>query len=916
MIIKEDDYLAHYGILRKSGRYPWGSGGSQSARNRSFLDTIENHRKQGMADTEIAQAYGLSTTQLRAVRSIALNQQKQEKVNQAQKLKDKGYSNVAIGRRMGGLNESSVRALLAPGAKDKADLLKATSDMLKRQVDEKGFIDVGVHTEKDLPLGDNPNARIGISNERFKTAIAMLQEQGYQIHNVKVQQLGTVNQTTFKVLGKPNSTKPKVDQIRHINEFTEDHGRSYLGIKPPIQIDSKRIDVNWAETGGGKLDGVIYIRPGVKDISIGSAHYGQVRVAVDGTHYMKGMAIYKDDLPKGTDIVFNTSKGNTGNKKDAFKLIKDEPANPFGATIRQLQDKHGNVTSAMNIVGHKEGSGVEGGWTGWSKSISSQILSKQSPTLAKAQLKMTHEHRQAEFDKIMSLTNPTIRKHLLEKFADSTDSAAVHLKSAALPKQAYHVILPVSSMKPHEVYAPNYTNGTRVVLIRSPHGGTFEIPELTVNNRNPEARKLLGTKTQDAVGIHHKVAERLSGADFDGDTVLVIPNNRGSIRHTPPLEGLKGFDPKSAHPPYDGMTTIDGGTWNAKTKSVDYHGKEPTGRMQPEMGHISNLITDMTIRGANNEEKARAIRHSMVVIDAEKHSLDFKGSYAANGIAQLKTKYQGSAGGGAKTLISRAKSRQDVPKRTPRRASQGGHIDPATGKKVFTPTGESYVNRKGETVIKTFRSTKLAEADNAHTLSSGTVMEGIYADHSNKLKGLANQARKETLTIKPIKQSPSAKAHYANEVASLNAKLNAALKNAPLERRAQAIASTVLSTIRQSNRHMDKATEKKVKFQALAEARNRTGAAKSKIIPTQHEWNAIQAGAISNHKLEQILANGDLDAIKKLALPKEAKLMTSSNIQRAQQMLASGYSQSDVANQLGVSVTTLREGVKGDVSNG
>jgi DNA-binding CsgD family transcriptional regulator len=511
----------------------------------------------------------------------------------------------------------------------------------------------------------------------------------------------------------------------------------------------------------------------------------------------------------------------------------------------------------------------------------------------------------------MHLTNPTVRKHLLEKFADGTDSSAVHLSAAALPKQAYHVILPVSSMKPTEVYAPNYKNGEKVVLIRSPHGGTFEIPELTVNNRNPEAKKLLGTATKDAIGIHHTVAERLSGADFDGDTVIVIPNNHQKVTHTPPLEGLKGFDPRGSHPPYDGMTTIDGGTYNAKTREVDYHGKSPSGRMQREMGDISNLITDMTIKGASNEEKARAIRHSMVVIDAEKHHLDFKGSYEANGIAQLKTKYQGSARAGAATLISRARSETRVPNRKLRPASQGGPIDPVTGKKVYVETGESYT-RGGKTIVKTTKSTKLAETDDAFTLVSRnptTPMETIYAEHANKLKGLANQARKETLTIKPLKQSPSAKAPYANEVASLNSKLNIALKNAPLERQAQAIANTVVSQKRQANPNMDAATEKKIKYQALAEARVRVGAQKSRIVPTQSEWDAIQAGAVSNHKLEQILDHGDLEAIKQLAMPKTPKLMTASKKARAQAMLESGYTQADVAQQLGVSVSTLKSGL-------
>ena len=68
---------------------------------------------------------------------------------------------------------------------------------------------------------------------------------------------------------------------------------------------------------------MIYVRPGVKDLRIGDKRYGQVRIMVDGTHYLKGMAVYKDDLPPGKDIVFNTNKHNTGRKKDAMKELSE-----------------------------------------------------------------------------------------------------------------------------------------------------------------------------------------------------------------------------------------------------------------------------------------------------------------------------------------------------------------------------------------------------------------------------------------------------------------------------------------------------------------------------------------------------------------------------------------------------------------
>jgi predicted transcriptional regulator len=864
---------------------PWGSGGPErvstnpNKRNKQFLDYVDGLRRDGMSEVDIAKGMGISTTRLRAAKSIAKNERRQADQAMAQRLKDKGYSNVAIGKRMG-VNESSVRAMLSASEKDKADILVTTANMLKDQVGEKSYIDIGTGVEH----------HVGVSATKLNTAVARLQEEGYKVYYVKVPQLGTGLNTTQKVLVGPDVSYSEVyanrDKIKQITNFSEDGGRTYLGLHPPLKIDPKRVGVTYKEEGGDKADGVIYVRPGVDDLSLGNARYAQVRIAVGDGHYLKGMAMYKEDLPNGVDLMFNTNKSDTGNKLDSMKKISDDPDNPFGATVRQLvkRDSDGKeqVTSAMNLVNE------EGDWSNWSKSLSSQMLSKQPPSLAKAQLDMTFEKRQREFDEINALTNPTVRKKLLESFADETDSAAVHLKAAALPRQGSHVILPINSMSESQIYAPNYRDGERVVLIRYPHGGKFEIPELTVNNNHPEAKRLLGN-AKDAVGIHHSVAERLSGADFDGDTVLVIPNNSGKVKTAPSLEGLKNFDPKTAYPGYPGMKVM-----SARTKQI-------------EMGVVSNLITDMTIRQANNNEIAAAVRHSMVVIDAEKHGLNYRQSAIDNNIAALKEKYQDQGGAryGASTLISRATSEVRVDERKPRPAAQGGPIDKETGKKVYQNTGESYINKDGKLIIKSTKSQKLAETDDAHTLSSGTPIERIYADHSNKLKTMANNARLAAVNTPSLTYSPSAKKVYANEVETLNAKLNNALRNAPLERQAQVIANTIVKIKRDARPDMDATELKKVKAQALNEARNRMGAKKEQIVFTDREWQAIQAGAISDSKLKAMLSNADLDRVKQLATPQQKVLMTSTKTNRAQTMLNSGYTRAEVADALGVSLSTL-----------
>lgn len=879
--ISEDDYLRHYGILRKSGRYPYGSGGPEEAGNKSFLDYEASLRNSGMTEAEIAKGMGINTSQLRAAKSIAKAEERQANIGMAQRLRDKGMSNVAIGQRMK-IGESSVRALLEPSAKDKADVLSSTTSMLKSQIKEKKYIDIGTGVENQL----------GISQTKLATSVAALQEEGYTIHYLKVKQLGTGKQTTLKVLAAPNVTYSEVSknrgEIQQIQSFSNDGGRSFVVVQPPLSVSSKRVAVRYAEQGGTSADGVVYVRRGVPDVNLGGANYAQVRIAVDGTHYLKGMAMYRDDLPAGVDLMFNTNKSDTGNKLDAMKKMKtDDPDNPFGAVVRQLVDaKTGKLKSAMNIVNE------EGDWDKWSKNLSTQLLSKQSPTLAKEQLAVTFERRKKEFDEIMALTNPAVRKKLLESFADSTDSAAVHLKAAALPRQRSNVILPINSLKPTEIYAPNFRDGERVALVRYPHGGIFEIPELTVNNRHPEAKRALG-QAKDAVGINAKVAERLSGADFDGDTVLVIPNNSKKLKTAPALDGLKGFDPQRSYPAYEGMKPM-----SARTKGL-------------EMGLVSNLITDMTIRGAPTSDLARAVRHSMVVIDAEKHNLNYKQSAIDNGISQLKKQYQGGAKAGASTLISRATSSVRVADRKPRSSKEGGAIDRATGEKRFTPTGETYTDRNGKVVKKTFESQRLAETTDAHTLSSGTAIEKIYADHSNRLKALANESRKSAVNAKMTPYSPVAKRAYASEVQSLSAKLNVAQRNRPLERQAQLLANAAVDARKAANPDLEKADIKKIQGQQLTIARARTGAGKQRIDITPAEWAAIQAGAISNNKLSDILSNADLTKVKELATPKTKLLMTDAKAARARTMLSSGYTQAEIADALGVSLSTLKTTIDG-----
>lgn len=925
-IFEDDEELYHYGTPRHSGRYPWGSGENPYQSLDGFYGYVNSLKKSGMAEKDIADSMDLSIRQLRAKYSNAKNEVRAANVAEAWRLKDKGYSNTAIGKRMG-VNESTVRSWLDPGIAEKQSIATNTATMLKKSLEDQPYLDIGGGVENHL----------GITRTALDNAIDMLEDQGYKIHYIREEQPGTGKMTSIKVLAKPGSTYSEVYQNRESISMpgfrSEDGGRTVDSIKPPVSISSKRIKVRYGDDGGIEKDGVIELRRGVPDISLGNAQYAQVRIAVDGTHYLKGMAVYSDNMPDGVDVIFNTNKQSgtplKGHKDNSvLKEMKNDPENPFGATIKMDKDlilaqryytdsKGKRQQSAINIVNE------QGDWNTWRKTLSSQMLSKQSLALAKQQLKLAYDLKFDEYNDISKLTNPTLRKQLLEKMADECDAAAVHLKAAGLPRQASKVILPIPSLKDNEIYAPSYRDGEEVVLIRYPHGGTFEIPRLKVNNRNKDAKSTIGNAI-DAVGINSSVAERLSGADFDGDTVLVIPTSGTKIISSKPLDGLKNFDPKIQYKAYPGMPEVKGSGFNK----------------QRQMGDVSNLITDMTIKGAPPEHIAAAVRHSMVIIDAEKHNLNYKQSAIDNNIAYLKARYQGSARAGASTLISRASSQSNPKARkeitNPKKMTEDELNRYLSGKKVYRETGETYRKRElitdvskmtdsekkrysegkkiyretGKPIFRTVSSTKMAETDDAYSLSSGSSMENIYAEHANKLKALGGQCRREAHSTKPITYSAEAHKVYSEEYSSLKAKLNTAMKNRPLERKAILLANAKVRAVRTANPDMDKDDIKKLKGRALSEARVKTGAKKQQIILSDKEWEAIQAGAISDSMLKNIINNADLDALKKRAMPRDSRVISPAKRSRAKTLYSNGYTLAEIADSLGISVSMVQEIVK------
>ena len=935
-VVEEINYLMHYGIPRRSGRYPWGSGDNPYQHGRDFLSRIEELKKEGWSETpeNIKKEFGLTTTQYRLEKALAKDERRMLDVATAKSLRKDGLGATEIGRKMG-VPESTVRSLLNEDSETRMNQARKTADFIKERIDKKGMIDVGTGVEREL----------NISKEKLNEALYILEREGYPIYKGGVPQATNPGKQINQMVICPPGTKHKeiydFDKVHSLTDYvSHDGGETFDKFVYPKSMDSKRLKIRYAEDGGLEKDGIVELRRGVDDLSLGDSHYSQVRILVDGKKYIKGMAVYSDDMPDGVDVIFNTNKTKDVGKLDVLKNIKEDPDNPFGSLIKPggqsyYIDKDGK--RQLSLINKRAD---EGDWTEWKDALPSQFLGKQSLSMAKKQLNLAKADKLAEYDEICSLTNPTVKKHLLKEFANSCDSAAVHLQAAALPGQKYHVIIPVNSLKDNEVYAPGYEPGTKLALIRYPHGGTFEIPILTVNNKNEAAKKIIGANSIDAIGINKNIADRLSGADFDGDTVMTIPTHDKSgkvkITSTPPLKDLEGFDPKMAYPERPGMKYM-----------------KNTGT---QMGIVSNLITDMTLGGASQEELARAVKHSMVVIDAEKHKLDYKQSEIDNNIAALKKKYQRTVDadgnvhvGGASTILSRAKGETSVLKRqgTPKINIKGEDwYDPnkPEGSLIYkvaddvTYTYQKTNKRTGElttvTKNKTQKSTRMAETDDAYSLVSEArhPMEMVYADYANSMKALANKARKEMVSTGKIKYLSSAKTTYQAEVDSLMSKLNTALLNSPRERAAQRRANaevdnalnTVKETLRKSNptataKKIDRLARKEIDVkkasqQALTSNRKAVGSVSRRdrsIDITDREWEAIQAGAISENKLKQILNNTDTDKLRQRATPRTTTTLSQAKINRIKAMSNSNYDLASIAKSLGVSPSTVSKYLKG-----
>jgi hypothetical protein len=563
----------------------------------------------------------------------------------------------------------------------------------------------------------------------------------------------------------------------------------------------------------------------------------------------------------------------------------------------------------------------------------------------------------------MNLDNPVVRENLLMSFADNMDSASCHLKAKAFPRQASYVVIADPTLKDDEIFAPNYDQGEWVAAIRYPHAGPFESPKLRVNNHNESCLKRLGSNPPDAICVNAKVLEQLSGADSDGDTVVIVPLKETQFVTKPPLAGLKGFDTNIYKLPESAPGI------NPKTK-------------QREMGKATNLIQDMQEAGATEDEIVRAVKHSMVVIDAEKHHLDYKASERDNGIQELKNIYEkkpgGGKGGGPATLITRANKEYAMPIRKPGKiewVDENGKvhkdygIDSRTGEKIWEYPDKTYekITIGGESLKKVYHMKDLdkmgvsaediarevynlknpdektlkKKAAKVESILNGTApvksktvsktedvrgmmtvedarelmsnpnqpyaIEEVYAKYANSLKDLAKQARKEAVAIERQKVDKEAQVKYADAIKSIDDKIAVAIKYSVREREALRVGTARYRAAVAANPRIkyDDEHNKRLKQQCMSGARQDTHTERPATSISDYEIEAIKARAISDTKLKQFLTYVSDDEVRRAFAPRGDSRINDTVKSRIRALASSGLTNAEISERLGVSASSI-----------
>ena len=135
--LTDEEFLEHYGMPRRSGRYPYGSGKDPYQRTGDFLGRIEELKKKGWTETteNIKKEFGMTSSQYRKEKSICNDERRMLRVATARALQKDGLNNSQIGKQMG-VRESTVRSWFNEESESKMKKCKETADFLKKRLEE------------------------------------------------------------------------------------------------------------------------------------------------------------------------------------------------------------------------------------------------------------------------------------------------------------------------------------------------------------------------------------------------------------------------------------------------------------------------------------------------------------------------------------------------------------------------------------------------------------------------------------------------------------------------------------------------------------------------------------------------------------------------------------------------------------
>lgn len=264
-----EDILMHYGVKRRSGRYPWGSGENPYQHGGDFLARVEELEAMGKSQKEIAEELKMSTTDLRMQVRVAKHERRALQAERAKSLREEGKTLDEIAKIMGYNNDSSVRALLNENTASNKNKALATAEALKKELAVKGALDVGEGVEQQL----------GVSKGVLQEALFILETEGYNRYGVGVPQVNDPKKRTITpVISVPDIEQrdayQNLDIIKSVGDYhSSDGGASWDKREYPASIDSSRVKVLYGDEGGSNKDGVIEIRRGVADLDLGNVHY-------------------------------------------------------------------------------------------------------------------------------------------------------------------------------------------------------------------------------------------------------------------------------------------------------------------------------------------------------------------------------------------------------------------------------------------------------------------------------------------------------------------------------------------------------------------------------------------------------------------------------------------------------------------